>query len=184
MPACEPAELTVQERGILATSASAAYVDHFSDVDRVLVSGGPPPALVSRCRTYYSGGRAYSITWQDHGQPLPAWFDPVMQGFADLFTLPPDWDSYGAMPIEPSLINRAIAFVNGILTATSPAPRVVPLSDGGIQLEWRRMGIDLEVVFDRNEAYFYHRNRANGEEGEGALPDERASLRTLLKSLE
>ena len=34
MPALGTAELTIQDRGILATSASAAYLDYFSSADR------------------------------------------------------------------------------------------------------------------------------------------------------
>lgn len=178
------AELTIQERGILATSAAAAYLDCFSSAERVVVSAFQQPVLVPRQRKYYSRGQTYTIEWQDYGQPLPAWFDSVMQGFVDLITLPPNWDSYGAGAIDQKTVQEAMSFIDGLLGPITPAPRVVPLSSGGLQLEWHRQGIDLEVVFDRNEQpFFYYRNRANGEEFEHALPESSSRLRSIIANL-
>jgi hypothetical protein len=185
MASTATAELTVQERGILATGASASYLDCFSNTDRVLVSMLPQPVLVPRRREYYSRGKTYAIDWQDYGQPLPVWFDPLMQGFVDLLTLPPNWDSYGAGAVDTMLVHAAISFINGFLRPSSPAPRVVPLSSGGLQLEWHRKGVDLEIVFDRGEKpFFYCRDRLSGEESEHALPESSALLRARIENLE
>lgn len=185
MPTVGSAELTLQERGILASSASAAYLDHFSSVDRVLVNAFQRPVQIVRNRKYYSRGQSCTIEWQDFGQPLPAWFDPLMQGFVDVLTLPPNWDSYHAGVIDPKLVQDAMNFINGILTPASPAPRVAPLSSGGVQLEWHRNGVDLEVVFDRGEQpFFYFQNRADGEESEHSLPEDRQLLSSIIASLE
>ena len=82
MPALGNAELTVQERGILSSSASAVYLDGFSKVDRLLVGTFQQPALMPRTRTYYSRAQAYTIEWRDYGQPLPAWFDPLCKALS------------------------------------------------------------------------------------------------------
>ncbi len=185
MPALGTAELTVQDRGSLATSASAAYLDYFSSGERLLVSVFQQPVLIRRQRKYYSRGQSYQVEWQDYGQPLPAWFDPLMQGFVDLFTLVHNWDSYGAGPIDPKVVHYAMNLINGLLGPTSPAPRVVPLSSGGLQLEWRRQGIDLEVVFDRDgQPFFYYRNRVSGDESEHTLPQDNALLRSIIGNLD
>lgn len=184
MPAVATAELTLPERAILASSASAAYLDHFSDVDRLLVGAFQQPIQLRR-RTYYSRGQACTIQWQDSGQPLPVWFDPAIQGFADLLTLAPNWDSYRAATIDRKVIHDAMNFINNILAPTSPAPRVVPLSSGGLQLEWHRNGIDLEVIFDVGEQpLFYFQNRVNGEESEHILPENSPSLASIIASIE
>lgn len=183
--ASETAELTLQERGILATSASAAYLDEFSKTGWRPIGALQQPVLQTRTRTYYSRGTEWRVAWQDYGQPLPSWFDPLMQGFVDLLTLPAGWDSYNAVPINPKLVDTAIAFMNGLLGPSSPAPRVVPLASGGLQVEWHRKGIDVEVVFDQDEGpYFYYRNRASGEESERNVQDERSSLTAIISSLE
>lgn len=185
MPGLGTAELTVQERGILSTSASAAYLDYFSMGGRLLVSAFQQPALLPRKRRYYSRGQAYTIEWQDYGQPLPAWFDPLMQGFVDLLTLPPNWDSYGAGTIDPKIVHYTMNFINGRLGPTTPAPRVVPLSSGGLQLEWHRKGIDVEVVFDRDEQpFFWYRNRVNEEESGHTLPEDSGLFRSIIGNLE
>lgn len=184
MPTLETAELTLQERGILATSASAAYLDSFSKAERLLVSASQP-VLISRQRTYYSRGQSYMIEWQDYGQALPPWFDPLMQGFVDLLTLPANWNTYGSGRIDSKVVEEALNFVAGLLGPSAPAPRVVPLSSGGLQIEWRRKGIDLEVVFDRGEQpYFYYRNRVTGKESEHLLPSESALLRSVIAMLD
>jgi hypothetical protein len=184
MPALGSAELTIQDRGILSIAATAAYLDYFSTADRLLVGTFQQPVLAPRKRNYYSRGQAYTIQWQDYGQPLPGWFDPLMQGFADLLTLQPNWDSNGGGAIDPKVIHYAMNFINGLLGPTSPAPRAVPLSSGGVQLEWHRQGVDLEVVFDPNEQpYFHLRNRVNGEELEHSLPENSGLLRSMIATL-
>ena len=77
-------------------------------------------------------------------------------GSEHLLTLPPNWDSYGAGAIDPNVVHDAMNYINGLLGPTSPAPRVIPLSSGGLQVEWHRNGVDLEVVFDRGEAPFFY----------------------------
>ncbi len=185
MPVVGTPELTLAERGILASSASAAYLDHLSSEHRGLVVAFQQPVRFNGKRTYYSCHQAYTIEWQDFGQALPAWFDPVMQGFVDLLTLAPNWDSYHAGPIDPKLIQYALNFINGVLAPTSPTPRVVPLSSGGLQLEWRRKGVDLEVVFDRGEQpFFFFQNRVTGEESEHRLPEDSQLLISMISNLE
>src|SRR5207245_9102680 len=103
MPPLETAELTMQERGILATSASATYPDHFSETDRRLISAYQQPAPVVQKRTYYSRGQTWVIEWQDYMRPLPAWFDARAQGFVGLLSLPPAGDSRGAGAIVSAL---------------------------------------------------------------------------------
>lgn len=47
------------------------------------------------------------------------------------------WDSYDAAPINP------LPVMIGIIMQTAPA--VVPLSNGGVQMEWHRDGWDIEL---------------------------------------
>ena len=102
--------------------------------------------------------------------PQPETGELLTQGFVDLLTLPSNWDSYGAGAIDPRIVQDAMGLINGLLGPTTPASRAVPLSSGGVQLEWRRQGVDLEIVFDRREQpFFYYRNRVSGDESEHVL---------------
>jgi hypothetical protein len=108
-----------------------------------------------------------------------------MQGFVDLLTLPHNWDSYGARTIDPYVVQAAMDSMNRLLGPESPAPRVVPLSNGGLQLEWHRKGIDLEITFEQGEPpIFYYRNRPNGEEGDFELAGQGQVLKDVLTALE
>jgi hypothetical protein len=176
-------ELTFPERAILATSASAANLDHFSSADRIWAPVFQQSAQLIRKRTYYSGSQAFVVEWQDYG-PLPRWFDPLVQGFVDVLTLPPNWDSYQAKTIDPQIVRDAMNFVVGVLAPGTPAPRVMPLSNGGIQLEWHRNGIDVEVVFDLgDQPYFFYTNHNTGEESEHPL-ENAGLLKSVIACLE
>lgn len=178
-------ELTLPERAILTSDTAATYLDQFSSAERVLVHTLYQPAQAIRKRKYYSRGQSYLIKWQDFGQPLPLWFDPLIQGFVDVLTLPPGWDSYRADAIDPKIVHDAMNFINAILGPATPAPRVVPLSSGGLQLEWHRHGIDLEVVFDRDDdPFFYYRARQANEGAEYSLSENAGRLISILETLE
>lgn len=60
-------------------------------------------------------------------------FEDVM---ADLAALGPDWNGYGEQAITPEAI-ATLAWVT-----------VVPLSSGGVQLEWHTEQFDIEVEVD------------------------------------
>ena len=61
-------------------------------------------------------------------------------------TLPPDWDSYGALPIAPDVIERALRLLP-FITAAGLHVWAVPRSDGGIAFEGIGIheGIDFTV---------------------------------------
>jgi hypothetical protein len=170
-------DITGRESTILISDGGTHFVQY--------VLKRQEPVLLPRKRVYYSRGQAYAIEWQELDQPLPAWFDPLMQGFIDLLTLPPDWNSYGAGAIDEGIVLDAMNFISGLLGPASPAPRIVPLSGGGLQLEWHRKGIDLEVVFDRDgRPFFSQRNRLTGEDSEHELPEDSILLRSIIAKLE
>jgi len=63
----------------------------------------------------------------------------------DLLRLSPDWNSYGAPAINPACVAKARQIAQSLPTGV-PEPLAVPMSDGGVQLEWHRGGVDLEIV--------------------------------------
>jgi len=69
------------------------------------------------------------------------------------------------------------------MEAASPAPSVVPLGDGGLQLEWHRKQQDLEITFAADDApQFFYRNRAIGVEQDG-YADDVIKLTQLLRKI-
>ena len=55
-----------------------------------------------------------------------------------LRTLRPGWDSHGSASISEAAIHTAEVMLE--------PPAIVPRSNGGVQLEWRTEGLDLEVL--------------------------------------
>lgn len=67
-----------------------------------------------------------------------AWRDLVTARLAELERLAPDWDSDGAFPVGRRHADRAIRFIDRLMShGAVPVPEIVPLADGGVQLEWR-----------------------------------------------
>jgi hypothetical protein len=59
--------------------------------------------------------------------------------------LPEDWDTYGSPPVSAQAIEIAIKVLCLIAAGEPPMPYAVPLSGGGVQLEWRRRDRQVEI---------------------------------------
>lgn len=70
-----------------------------------------------------------------------------MEKARELWSLPEGWNSHGAAVIQDEPIQRALSFLFRVMVASSPEPSMVPLSDGGVQLEWHTRGFDFELAF-------------------------------------
>ena len=94
----------------------------------------------------------------------------------ELKNLPEDWDSYGAAPISPNAIAKAksiiisvmIAF-GGIIGNVVKLTDVIPIADGGVQLEWvgPHAELEIEISPDGNISLLYisvSEDRRNYEE--------------------
>jgi hypothetical protein len=73
--------------------------------------------------------------------------ESVVKRIQDLAQLPENWDSYGGRTISAVSVFSALQFVGTTVGPSTPHPSVVPTSEGGLQLEWHRAGVDLEVEF-------------------------------------
>lgn len=72
------------------------------------------------------------------------WFQPTLDRMLGFLSLGENWNGYGELPIHESAVKRAVDVLNEVCT-TGPSPIVVPTSDGGIQIEWRTGGFEIEV---------------------------------------
>jgi hypothetical protein len=113
------------------------------------------------------------------------WLDATVKGLGSTLRLDNGWDTYNAAPVSPSSVQRALAFLFRFLEPSSPTPSVVPLSDGGVQMEWHRGGLDIEVTFSPREVpELYVRDLETGDEWEGdATTDLIEQVRPLLARL-
>jgi len=126
---------------------------------------------------------AFSFVVTTNQIPTPPWVEPTLSAFVRVQGLPNNWNSYGGKKVDRDLISQSLSVLEMIMQVTSPPPSVVPLGDGGIQLEWHRKQQDLEMSFpaDDRPQYFY-RNNAAGVEKEGFASDI-TTLTQLLESI-
>lgn len=75
----------------------------------------------------------------------PAWLEATSASLCSLLALPPNWDSYGAPAIQAQSVIASIDLLRVIMRDDSPGPAVIPTSEGFVQLEWHRDGIDFEI---------------------------------------
>lgn len=83
-------------------------------------------------------------------KPLPAWQREVVARLAELERLSPNWDTEGALPLSRHHANRASSFLVQVMAPMAQTPEISPLSDGGVQLEWR-LGDSLRIDFISDE---------------------------------
>src|SRR5215469_7571862 len=75
----------------------------------------------------------------------------------ELKNLPEDWDSYGADPISPNAIAKAKSIIISAMLAFGriidnvvQLTDVIPIADGGVQLEWVGPHAELEIEISPN----------------------------------
>jgi hypothetical protein len=72
--------------------------------------------------------------------------------------------------VQRQIAHQALRVLVEVMEIDSPAPSVVPLSDGGIQVEWHRHGRNLEIEFPADSAPgFYYYEDGNELESEGQV---------------
>jgi hypothetical protein len=72
----------------------------------------------------------------------------TVEKLLSLCELRPGWNSYAARPIRPDAVRHVALWIPTLFQASTPGPAVVPRVRGGLQLEWHRRGVDLEIYID------------------------------------
>jgi hypothetical protein len=120
------------------------------------------------------------VTW--HAARDPSWFSPTVLRLAELASLPDNWDSYGGRQLSPRNFQMALAFLADVLADDTELPWVVPLPSGGVQLEWHKPGLDVEVIIDDDDSSVLLIE--DEVERELSLVDSIGPLRRLMRRLE
>lgn len=98
----------------------------------------------------------------------------------ELASLQPNWDTYGALPIDQLAIDYAATMLQLLQQQNILPPSIVPMCDGGLQLEWHVRGWDVE--------WEIHQDGVNGDafwqcgtaQEQVFLPQEQEQLMQLL----
>lgn len=115
----------------------------------------------------------------------PAWMATVVARLETLLALPEGWDGYNAKTPEIWHALEAFGFLERVMTETTARPSIVPLTDGGIQIEWHRGDLDIEATFTAGaDRGLYLADLSTGAEFEGSIDEGIEDLRRLMARLE
>lgn len=76
---------------------------------------------------------------------LSGWQIDALRKLADFEKLHPNWDSYGSPRISDGVIDVAVELIRNAIFDNVPAPRIIPISGGGIQFEWGKGAREIEL---------------------------------------
>lgn len=113
---------------------------------------------------------------------LPRWLDRVRNRVKELAQLPADWDSYGAVPVDPRIPPLVEDLVEWFAVDGMPPPDVFPTSDGGMQLEWHIRRANIEIEFSPFEGKTIYFHDLNADE-RWSHPASASDLRTVRQRL-
>lgn len=126
-------------------------------------------------------GRVVTVRGVEPRVIRSGWLIHVLKSFGYLLNLPPNWDSYGALPISRRCVEYAIRILIQVMGNRTPAPSVVPTVSGGVQAEWHINGIDLEIeVSSPTNGQFYFFDHRTENEREGSIPEGLIELKEKL----
>lgn len=106
----------------------------------------------------------------------------VLRALDELRQLPPNWNGYGAVPIDQAVIEAAKQFIQSLPRINAPSPHVVPMTRGRLQLEWDRGNRSLELEFENPSTIHYLKwdSDAGVEEENTLMVTQTAELQDLL----
>jgi hypothetical protein len=133
-----------------------------------------PPIAVGNCRET-AHPRTAAAAHLDQAQALGA--------LEALKGLPPNWNGYGAIPIDRAVIGAAEDFIRSLPGDIATTPKVVPMTRGRLQFEWHRGNRSLELEFESSDRLHYLKwdSDAGVEEEEIISADDTGAVLALLR---
>ena len=135
-----------------------------------------------------SGGeRRQTVMFRGKGSGLavdavPDGLKPTVDRAIQLLRLRRGWNSHNAQPVSETAVRRTIEFLMEYLVRGVAAPIVVPTVRGGVQLEWHRNGVDIEVEFSTGgEAVLFAEDGTTGKSVEADVVGHESQVRRWLR---
>ena len=115
----------------------------------------------------------------------PDWLPDAHRRIGDLLALAPGWDSYAAQQISGDAGARAFALLEEQTQRDTPRPSIVPMSRGGIQIEWhlRNLNIEITVPPAGSPVGVWYEDLCDGSEQEFMVEEDPGQLGQLLAEL-
>ncbi len=102
----------------------------------------------------YQSQRA--VTPRNNPRGQNHWLPSALETLSQMTALPTNWNGYGSPPPGAKAAEHAIRFLKSVDGDNLPEPNIVPVSGGGIQLEWYHCGreLELEIVSGEDDLIF------------------------------
>ena len=108
----------------------------------------------------------------------------AIAAICDLGKLQANWDTYGALQVNRQCMVTAIVLLLTSSRPNTPSPDVVPTVRGGVQLEWHRGGIDLEIEIELpSQIRLFLADSRTGESSEQSLAGDFGPAVTAIEKL-
>jgi hypothetical protein len=91
------------------------------------------------------GATSSNVTPLDARRRNPPWQNSVVNTLCRFLELPVGWDSYNGRPLRHDTGMFTLQLLNSVLLASTPAPHIVPIANGGVQAEWHQNHLDVEL---------------------------------------
>ena len=103
----------------------------------------------------------FVATTAEEVRPIASLAEQAEPKIIELLALDQGWDGYGGIPVLPNVAACARRLLNTFGNHTRIVPDIVPLSNGGLQLEWFVGGDEFEVRIDSDcvASVFYESDR-------------------------
>jgi hypothetical protein len=92
----------------------------------------------------FAPGQVIAISTEKPITALP-WLATVVERLNDVVRLEPGWDGETASSPTREAALASLRALFEVMWQDSPAPAIIPMYDGGLQLEWHGQGLDVEL---------------------------------------
>lgn len=114
----------------------------------------------------------------------PPWFRPVFSRVQQLMRLGAGWDGIDAPAPSVRALTGLLDLLSTSLPRAAAVPSLVPTAHGGVQAEWHRENVDLEIeVAADGHAHAWMQDIETGELWEGDPTMSRERVRSIISAL-
>ncbi len=75
----------------------------------------------------------------------PRWVGKVVRRLVELLDLPERWDGRDAKRVQTQTAFYASTFLGSVCSPSTAEPQIVPTIAGGLQIEWHKNNVDIEL---------------------------------------
>ena len=94
---------------------------------------------------------------------MPGGSDWISLSQRQLASLGPDWDGYGADPIDSTTIKTMVQLLRQLLPYDARPGAIVPGADGSLQAEWHLRDVEFGLVVDPDGVSAWEQPRGGAE---------------------